>query len=100
MNGGRGLARRQTMVSNLTWKVIKMIGPWTWMVARYLLRVAQKARAEADALDADESELTPNPNATAAHLSPGKSALIIGSVMLALAAAGALTYAFGQVMPG
>ena len=88
------------MVSNLTWKVIKMIGPWTWIVARHVLRAAQKARAEADALDADESELMPNPNATAAHLSPGKSALIIGIVMLALAAAGALTHAFGQVMLG
>ena len=92
--------RRQTMVSNLTWKVIKMIGPWIWIVARHVLRAAEKARTEADALDADESEFMPNPNATAAHLSPGKSALIIGIVMLALAAAGALTHAFGQVMLG
>ena len=61
---------------------------------------AQKARAEADALDADEAELTRNPNATAAHLSPSKSALITGIIVLALAVAGALTHAFGQVMPG
>jgi hypothetical protein len=77
-----------------------MIGPWTWIVARQVLREAQKARAEADALDADEAELTRNPNATAAHLSPSKSALITGIIVLALAAAGALTHAFGQVMPG
>jgi hypothetical protein len=77
-----------------------MIGPWTWIVVRHVLRAAQKARAEADALNADEAELTPNPNATAPHLSPGKSALMIGSVMPVLAAAGALTHAFGQVMPG
>jgi hypothetical protein len=69
-------------------------------VARLVLRAAQEARAEADALDADEAKLTPNPNATAAHLSPGKSALIVGSVMLALAAAGAFSHAFGQAMPG
>jgi hypothetical protein len=42
----------------------------------------------------------PTPNATVPHLSPGKSALMIGSVMLALAAAGALTHAFRQVTPG
>ncbi|HEY4809172.1 MAG TPA: hypothetical protein VIH81_15710 [Roseiarcus sp.] len=68
-------------------------------MARLVLRVAQNARAEADALNADEAELTPNPNATAAHLPPGKSALIIGIVVLVLTAAGALTHAFGQVMP-
>ena len=43
-------------------------------------------------------KLLPIANATAAQLSPGKSALIIDSVMLALAAAGALTHAFEQVM--
>ena len=69
-------------------------------MARLVLRAAQKARAEADALNDDEAELTPNPNATAAHQSPSNSALIIGSVMLALATAGALTHAFGEVMPG
>jgi hypothetical protein len=69
------------MVSNLTWIGNKMIGPWIWIVARLVLRAAQRARAEADALNDDEAELTPNPNATAAHLSPSKSALIIGSVI-------------------
>ena len=37
-----------------------MIGPWIWIVARHVLRAAEKARTEADALDADESELMPN----------------------------------------
>jgi hypothetical protein len=65
------------------------------LVVRLALREARKARAAADALDADEPTLTPNPHAASAHLSPGQSALVFSGVVLVLAVVGTLMHVFG-----